>query len=154
MFGSVFIDDRLSVEGREVSIEGLERPAVVTDNGMVLFGRDGKKVMVTQLQFEDGRMIPARQWGREEKTEKLVLSPDEEKLQEKMMVGAFPWSLVAPVISLPLCMCVRMCVFVCVCRPSGEGFSAPVTLMSKQISSSLVQVPWMSPGEYPACHIY
>ena len=88
MYGSVFIDDRLPVEGREVSIEGLERPAVVTDSGMVLFGSDGKKVMVTQVQFEDGRMIPARQWGREEKTEKLVLSPDEEKLQEKIMVEA------------------------------------------------------------------
>lgn len=130
----MFIDDRLPVEGREVPVEGLGRPAVVTDDGMILFGTDGKKVMVTQLQFEDGRMIPARQWGREEKTEKLVLSPDEEKLQEKIMVGAFPLLLVIQTISLS------------VCRKFGEGFSVPAMLTNKQIFSSLVPVPWTLPG--------
>ena len=73
--------------GREVEIEGLERPAVITQDGMTIFGADGKKVLVNQLQLEDGRMIPATKWGKEEKTEKLELTEEEEKLRERIKVS-------------------------------------------------------------------
>ena len=43
-YGSQFIDDRLPVEGTEVTVEGLDKPAVVNKRGMYLFGNDGKKV--------------------------------------------------------------------------------------------------------------
>ncbi len=43
-YGCQFIDDRLPVEGREVTVEGLEKPAVVNNRGMYLYGSDGKKV--------------------------------------------------------------------------------------------------------------
>ena len=39
---------------------------------------------MTQIQFEDGHMIPAWKWGKAEKHEKLELTPEEEKLQEKI----------------------------------------------------------------------
>jgi len=81
-YGSTFIDDRLPAEGIEVAIEGLSKPAVVNNDGMYIFGSDGKKVLVGQLQFEDGQMIPASKWGKVEKVEKLELSPEEEGMQE------------------------------------------------------------------------
>ena len=87
LYGSVFIDDRVAVIGREIEIEGLSRPAVITQNGLVAYGSDGKKIRVTQLQLDDGRMIPATNWGREEKVEKLELSPEEEALAEKLRVN-------------------------------------------------------------------
>ena len=87
LYGSVFIDDRDAVIGREIEIEGLSRPAVITQNGLVAYGSDGKKIRVTQLQLDDGRMIPATKWGREEKVEKLELSPEEEALAEKLRVN-------------------------------------------------------------------
>ena len=42
--GSRYIDDCLLVEGSEVNISGLARPAVVNNDGMYIFGSDGKKV--------------------------------------------------------------------------------------------------------------
>ena len=43
-YGSRYIDDCLPVEGSEVNISGLSRPAVVNNDGMYIFGSDGKKV--------------------------------------------------------------------------------------------------------------
>ena len=43
-YGSQFIDDRLPVEGTEVKVDGLAKPAVVNSDGMYIFGNDGKKV--------------------------------------------------------------------------------------------------------------
>ena len=43
-YGSRFIDDRWPVVGREVTVEGLKKPAVVNNDGMYIFGTDGKKV--------------------------------------------------------------------------------------------------------------
>jgi hypothetical protein len=40
--------------------------------------------LVTQIQFEDGHMIPAWKWGKAEKHEELELTPEEEQLQEKI----------------------------------------------------------------------
>ena len=39
---------------------------------------------MTQIQFEDGHMIPAWKWGKVEKHEKLELTPEEAQLQEKI----------------------------------------------------------------------
>ncbi len=36
---------------------------------------------MTQLQLEDGHMIPAAKWGKVEKVEKLELTPEEEAMQ-------------------------------------------------------------------------
>ncbi len=87
LYGSKFIDSRATVSGREVPIDGLERPGVVTQEGMYLYGRDGRKLLVTQLQLEDGRTIPAHKWGVEEKVEKLELTEEEERIRDKIIVG-------------------------------------------------------------------
>lgn len=82
LYGSRFLDNRLPVEGTEVAISGVARPAVVNGDGMHIFGNDGKKVLVTQLQFEDGQMIPAGRWGRVEKVERLELTEEEAAMKE------------------------------------------------------------------------
>ena len=87
LYGSNFIDNRNPVDGREVMIEGLTNPAVITHDGMIVFGNDGKKICVAQLQLEDGRMIPATQWGKEGKVVKLDLTPEEEALKEQIRVS-------------------------------------------------------------------
>ena len=43
-YGSRYIDDCLPVEGSEVNISRLSRPAVVNNDGMYIFGSDRKKV--------------------------------------------------------------------------------------------------------------
>ncbi len=50
-YGSEFIDDRLPVDGTEVKVEGLSKPAVVNSDGMYLFGNDGKKVGYCTFYF-------------------------------------------------------------------------------------------------------
>ena len=67
-------------------IEGLERPGVITQDGLCVYGADGRKVLITQLQLEDGRMIAATKWGIEEKTEKLELTEAEEKIRDRINV--------------------------------------------------------------------
>ena len=67
-------------------IEGIERPAVITQDGLSVYGTDGRKVLVTQLQLQDGRMIAATKWGKEEKIEKLELTEDEEKIRDRIQV--------------------------------------------------------------------
>ena len=42
----------------------------------------GAQVLVTQLQFEDGQMIPAGRWGRVEKVERLELTEEEAAMKE------------------------------------------------------------------------
>ena len=91
LYGCNYLDDRLEVRGREVSIDGLERPALVTHEGMVVYGRDGKKILVTQLQLEDGRMIPAANWGKQLTVVKLELTSEEETLRDKIRVRK--WSI-------------------------------------------------------------
>ena len=48
-YGSRYIDDCLPVEGSEVNISGLARPAVVNNDGMYIFGSDGKKVYYAHI---------------------------------------------------------------------------------------------------------
>jgi len=86
MYGSRFIDDRNSVVGREVMIPELSRPAVVNNDGMYLYGNDDKKILITQLQFEDGKMIQASKWGSNEPVIKLELTQEELVMQEKLKV--------------------------------------------------------------------
>lgn len=72
--------------GKEVIIPGLSRPAVVNDDGMYIFGNDDKKILVTQLQFEDGKMISASKWGSTDVVVKLELTDEELVTEEKLKV--------------------------------------------------------------------
>ena len=87
LYGSSFLDNREEVSGREVSIEGLSRPGVITSQGLVVFGADDKKVLVNQFQLEDGKVIPATKYGKEEHHVHLELTPEEEAIVEKIQVS-------------------------------------------------------------------
>ena len=91
LYGSRFLDNRLEVRGQEVEIAGLSRPAVVTHDGLVCYGSDDKKVLIRQLQFEDGKMIPASKFGKEEETVTVEMTPEEEELREKIRVSSVQW---------------------------------------------------------------
>ncbi|KAK3103669.1 hypothetical protein FSP39_020897 [Pinctada imbricata] len=81
MFGAK-LWNRMEPRGTQVPITGATKPAVVHKNGMVLFGNDGKMVNVGQLQFENGKMIQASKYGKEDTSQaKLELTPEEENYQ-------------------------------------------------------------------------
>ncbi|TKS91020.1 Mitochondrial 10-formyltetrahydrofolate dehydrogenase [Collichthys lucidus] len=48
--------------GQALEVEGASQPGLVTKNGLVLYGTDGKPLLVKNLQFEDGKMIPASKY--------------------------------------------------------------------------------------------
>uniref|UniRef100_A0A452UWX2 10-formyltetrahydrofolate dehydrogenase n=1 Tax=Ursus maritimus TaxID=29073 RepID=A0A452UWX2_URSMA len=63
--------------GEPLEIKGAKKPGLVTKNGLVLFGNDGKALMVRNLQFEDGRMIPASQYFSAGETSVVELTAEE-----------------------------------------------------------------------------
>lgn len=48
----------------EFEVEGMHRPAIVHEGGLLLFGLDNKAVNVTKLGLSNGKMIPAGKYGR------------------------------------------------------------------------------------------
>ncbi|XP_028389129.1 mitochondrial 10-formyltetrahydrofolate dehydrogenase [Phyllostomus discolor] len=72
--------------GEPLEIKGAKKPGVVTKNGLVLFGNDGKALMVRNLQFEDGRMIPASQYFSAGETSVVELTAEEVKVAETIKV--------------------------------------------------------------------
>uniref|UniRef100_A0A8C0QXG0 formyltetrahydrofolate dehydrogenase n=1 Tax=Canis lupus dingo TaxID=286419 RepID=A0A8C0QXG0_CANLU len=66
--------------GEPLEIKGAKKPGLVTKNGLVLFGNDGKALMVRNLQFEDGRMIPASQYFSAGETSVVELTAEEVKV--------------------------------------------------------------------------
>ncbi|XP_049740190.1 mitochondrial 10-formyltetrahydrofolate dehydrogenase [Elephas maximus indicus] len=68
--------------GEPLEIKGAKKPGLVTKNGLVLFGNDGKALMVRNLQFEDGKMIPASQYFSGGETSVVELTPEEMKVAE------------------------------------------------------------------------
>ena len=99
MYGSKFVDNRDEVVGKEVIIPGLSRPAVVNSDGMYLYGNDDKKILITQLQYEDGKMIQASKWGSTDVAVKLELTEEERVMEEKLKV------IVHSFTRLPFMMC-------------------------------------------------
>ncbi|EFB13461.1 hypothetical protein PANDA_003522, partial [Ailuropoda melanoleuca] len=72
--------------GEPLEIKGAKKPGLVTKNGLVLFGNDGKALMVRNLQFEDGRMIPASQYFSAGETSVVELTAEEVKVAETIKV--------------------------------------------------------------------
>nr|XP_033782372.1 cytosolic 10-formyltetrahydrofolate dehydrogenase isoform X1 [Geotrypetes seraphini]XP_033782373.1 cytosolic 10-formyltetrahydrofolate dehydrogenase isoform X1 [Geotrypetes seraphini] len=83
-FGSTFLDNGLLAEGEPLELPGASRPGIVTKKGLVLFGNDGKMVLVKNIQFEDGRMIPAAQFFKSADSDTLQLSDDERNISEEI----------------------------------------------------------------------
>ncbi|XP_031755907.1 cytosolic 10-formyltetrahydrofolate dehydrogenase isoform X1 [Xenopus tropicalis] len=83
-FGSSFISNGPAPDGQPLEIPGAFRPAVVTKTGLVLFGNDGQKLSVKNIQFEDGKMIPASQYYKTADSAALQLSDEEKKFSEEI----------------------------------------------------------------------
>lgn len=83
-FGSSFTSNGVNPDGEPLEIPGASKPAVVTKNGLVLFGNDGKTLTVKNLQFEDGKMIPASQYFKSSDNISLQLSKEEQAIADEM----------------------------------------------------------------------
>ncbi|KAM4881704.1 mitochondrial 10-formyltetrahydrofolate dehydrogenase isoform 1-T1 [Thomomys bottae] len=72
--------------GQPLEIQGAKKPGLVTKAGLVLFGNDGKALMVRNLQFEDGKMIPASQYFSSGEMSVVELTAEEMKVAETIKV--------------------------------------------------------------------
>jgi len=100
--------------GQPLEIEGASQPGLVTKNGLVLYGSDGKAVsvfvvlvllemsvcvcvcvcvirpvsgpqlLVKSMQFEDGKMIPASKYFSSGESSSVELTDDEKKMAEEI----------------------------------------------------------------------
>ncbi|XP_006141495.1 mitochondrial 10-formyltetrahydrofolate dehydrogenase isoform X2 [Tupaia chinensis] len=68
--------------GEPLEMKGAKKPGLVTKHGLVLFGNDGKALMVRNLQFEDGKMIPASQYFTASEMSAVELTAEEVKVAE------------------------------------------------------------------------
>ncbi|XP_036747088.2 mitochondrial 10-formyltetrahydrofolate dehydrogenase [Manis pentadactyla] len=85
LYGSSLLSSSVP-PGEPLEIEGAKKPGLVTKNGLVLFGNDGKALMVRNLQFEDGKMIPASQYFSAGETCTVELTAEEVKVAETIKV--------------------------------------------------------------------
>ncbi|KAL1765523.1 mitochondrial 10-formyltetrahydrofolate dehydrogenase [Sigmodon hispidus] len=85
LYGSSLLTNSVP-SGEPLDIRGSKKPGLVTKNGLVLFGNDGKALMVRNLQFEDGKMIPASQYFSSGETSVVELTAEEMKVAETIKV--------------------------------------------------------------------
>ncbi|XP_060022676.1 mitochondrial 10-formyltetrahydrofolate dehydrogenase isoform X1 [Lagenorhynchus albirostris] len=84
-YGSSLLNSSIP-PGEPLEIKGARKPGLVTKSGLVLFGNDGKALMVRNLQFEDGKMIPASQYFSAGETSVVELTAKEVKVAETIKV--------------------------------------------------------------------
>ncbi|XP_028673468.1 mitochondrial 10-formyltetrahydrofolate dehydrogenase [Erpetoichthys calabaricus] len=85
LYGSSLLDAPVP-SGQPLEIEGAPQPGLITNNGLVLFGCDGKPLVVRNLQFDDGKMIPAAKYFSTGETTTLTLTEEEMKTAEQIKV--------------------------------------------------------------------
>ncbi|XP_040214929.1 cytosolic 10-formyltetrahydrofolate dehydrogenase [Rana temporaria] len=83
-FGSSFTSNGPNPDGQPLEIPGASKPGVVTKNGLVLFGNDGKWLSVKNIKFEDGKMIPASQYFKSSDSTALQLSEEEKTIANEI----------------------------------------------------------------------
>lgn len=63
----------------------MSRPGIIHRDGILLFGTDGKAVNVTKLGLENGKMIPASNYGQDDvKSDIGDLSSEEQTLVDQI----------------------------------------------------------------------
>uniref|UniRef100_A0A8C8RTQ0 10-formyltetrahydrofolate dehydrogenase n=1 Tax=Pelusios castaneus TaxID=367368 RepID=A0A8C8RTQ0_9SAUR len=80
-YGSSLLDGPVP-PGQPLAIKGTTKPGLVSKNGLVLFGNDGKMLLVRNLQFEDGKMIPASKYFSSGEMSVIELTEEEKKMAE------------------------------------------------------------------------
>ncbi|KAM4581726.1 cytosolic 10-formyltetrahydrofolate dehydrogenase [Fundulus diaphanus] len=83
-FGSTLMNNNTAVNGQSLEIPGASQPGIVTKAGLVLFGNNSKMLLVKNLQFEDGKMIPAAQYFRSGSSAAVELTEEEKGFAEQM----------------------------------------------------------------------
>uniref|UniRef100_A0A4W6EL35 10-formyltetrahydrofolate dehydrogenase n=1 Tax=Lates calcarifer TaxID=8187 RepID=A0A4W6EL35_LATCA len=83
LYGSSMLAGQVPA-GQPLEIDGASQPGLVTKNGLVLYGADGKALLVKNLQFEDGKMIPASKYFSSGESTSLDLTDDEKKMAEEI----------------------------------------------------------------------
>jgi len=83
LYGSSMLSGSVPA-GQPLEIEGASQPGLVTKNGLVLLGSDGKAVLVKNLQFEDGKMISASKYFSAGESSSVDLTDDEKKMAEEI----------------------------------------------------------------------
>ncbi|XP_067834167.1 mitochondrial 10-formyltetrahydrofolate dehydrogenase-like [Heptranchias perlo] len=68
--------------GQPLEVSGASKPGLVTNDGLLLFGNDGNMLVVRNLQFEDGKMIPASRYFSSGDTVAVELTEEEKKIAE------------------------------------------------------------------------
>uniref|UniRef100_A0A2I4CPS7 10-formyltetrahydrofolate dehydrogenase n=1 Tax=Austrofundulus limnaeus TaxID=52670 RepID=A0A2I4CPS7_AUSLI len=71
-------------DGQPLELEGASRPGLVTKTGLVLFGTDGQALLIKNLQFEDGKMIPASKYFSSGESSSVELDDEEKKMAEEI----------------------------------------------------------------------
>ncbi|XP_076023577.1 mitochondrial 10-formyltetrahydrofolate dehydrogenase-like [Genypterus blacodes] len=72
--------------GQPLEMEGASQPGLVTKNGLVLYGTDGKALQVKNLQFEDGKMIAASKFFSSGESSSVELTDEEKKVAEEIRI--------------------------------------------------------------------
>ncbi|XP_077355584.1 mitochondrial 10-formyltetrahydrofolate dehydrogenase [Festucalex cinctus] len=83
LFGSSMLQGSVPA-GQPLDIEGASSQSLVTKNGLVLRGSDGKAVLVKNLQFDDGKMIAASKYFSTGETQSVELTDDEKEVVKEM----------------------------------------------------------------------
>ncbi|TRY66700.1 hypothetical protein DNTS_011628, partial [Danionella cerebrum] len=82
-YGSSLLEND-NFSGQTLEIPGASRHGLVTKSGLVLYGNDGKMLLVKNLQFEDGKMIAASQYFQAGVSSTVELSEEEKVFSEQM----------------------------------------------------------------------
>ncbi|KAM3859193.1 mitochondrial 10-formyltetrahydrofolate dehydrogenase [Diretmus argenteus] len=70
--------------GQPLEIKDASQSGLVSKNGLVLYGSDGKALLVKNLQFEDGKMIPASKYFSSGESSSVELTDEEKKMAEEI----------------------------------------------------------------------
>uniref|UniRef100_A0A8C7PCB9 formyltetrahydrofolate dehydrogenase n=1 Tax=Oncorhynchus mykiss TaxID=8022 RepID=A0A8C7PCB9_ONCMY len=70
--------------GQPLEIPGASQPGLVSKAGLMLFGNDGKALLVKNLQFEDGKMIAAARYFSSGSCASVELTEEEKAFAEQM----------------------------------------------------------------------
>ncbi|XP_072529046.1 mitochondrial 10-formyltetrahydrofolate dehydrogenase isoform X1 [Salminus brasiliensis] len=85
LYGSSLLSGSVPA-GQPLDMEGASQPGLITGSGLVLFGSDGKALQVKNLQFEDGKMIPAAKYFSSGDSASIELTEEEKKMAEEIRV--------------------------------------------------------------------
>ncbi|XP_061772687.1 mitochondrial 10-formyltetrahydrofolate dehydrogenase-like [Nerophis ophidion] len=83
LYGSSMLQGSIP-PGQPLEMEGASKPSLVSKNGLVLHGSDGKAVLVKNLQFEDGKMIAASNYFSTGETQRVELTDSEKNIVEEI----------------------------------------------------------------------